>query len=350
MSIIVNDNIDHTKQRGVSRVHHQFMDALSCEFGDAIESYRNPYLNLIRDLRSRYIRVPDIGAMYTVWKSKARIFYAPHYGYIESKAKKVITVYDMILERFPNYFSPRYLTYRWEIEDKRRCIERADTIIAISESTANDILEIYPQVDPAMIKVVHLGVDNFFFDAVPNPSIAPYLLYVGHRSQYKNFRRLLTAFGRSGLAHDFELHVISPSGSGFTLDEIAEMQHLSILNRVKLKASASEDELRRSYANAYAFIYPSEAEGFGLPILEALASGTLVATSNHSSMPEVGGTVAFYFDPHDMDSLAGCLQHLAQLGETERATRIASGRIRARGFSWERTRSQVGGIFHDLMA
>jgi glycosyltransferase involved in cell wall biosynthesis len=230
-------------------------------------------------------------------------------------------------------------------------LQRASALCAISEHTAKDMIAIYPEL-AAKISVTQLGVDDFFFEAgdTAKSSSRPYLLYVGHRTPYKNFIQLLAAFGESGLSKQFDLRVISPGKSLYSQEERDLINRHRLNEGIQLLSSPSDSVLRDTYAGAFAFVYPSLYEGFGLPVLEALACGTLVAASNTSSMPEVGGEVALYFDPHHTESIAECLRHIADLPTEERAYRIEQGIARARTFTWERCQRQTVQVLNTLAA
>lgn len=266
---------------------------------------------------------------------RPRLFFSGYYGSARVAAPQVFTVYDMIHE-----------LYVGAMDEKRRCLERATALIAISHNTAADIVRIYPQVDPAKITVTHLGVDDAFF--APRRSAAPerpYFLFVGTRVGSKNFLRLARAFAASGVGESFDLRVVSRSGA-FSAEERAAIGDAP----VTLQAPLSEDDLIDAYANAHALLYPSEYEGFGLPILEAMAAGTLVAASRAASMPEVGGEAAFYFNPLDEQSIAQSIATMARLPREAREARIAEGLRWARTFTWARCEAQTMALFEKLLS
>jgi len=334
-------------QRGVARYFRQVIDGLITHFGQQVTIFSAQ----ARDYGSaRHIRaIPrfrgsgrlmiykaneHLAAWYAE-RERAAVFYSPYFGNAQTKAAPAFTVYDMIFELYPQHFPDAVITQSFILE-KKRCFERAALLLAISQSTARDITACYPKIDSSKIVTTLLGVDDFFFAADRQPSCnqKPYLLYVGDRGGYKNFRRLLQAFGQSGLAKDFDLRVISPGPAGFGVDEVELLQCYHLENSVHLQLAVSDTSLRDSYAGATVFVYPSEYEGFGLPLLEAMASGTVVTTSNTSSMPEIGGDVAFYFDPFSVESIAGCLWRSVNLTSDERCLRIAQGIDRAHTFTW----------------
>jgi glycosyltransferase involved in cell wall biosynthesis len=218
--------------------------------------------------------------------------------------------------------------------------------LPISKSSARDLQEYYPNLSPERIKVVYLGVDSLFFEPHQyRPLQKPYFLFVGNRELYKNFLRFIVAFGKSGLKKDFDLRLVFPYQSDFTDDEIEIIRRYRLDGCIKTEYAITDEELKRRYAHSFAFVYPSEYEGFGLPVVEALASGTLVLTSNVSSLPEVGGTAPLYFDPVSVDAIVNALETASQMPDSARQERILEGNHWAAQFTWENSqRSFVNAI------
>ena len=212
---------------------------------------------------------------------------------LDVHAKRVLTVYDMIHEKFmPNTHTP---------ERKRASIARADIILCISECTRRDLLDFYPNVASKTF-VTPLGA------SVPSGSLQrysqleePYILFVGNRAGYKNYNGLLKAYaGCPDLYRRVKLVVWG--GGEWTHQEIAQINKLGMQNHiVKLSDSVNLNSL---YQHAETFVFPSLYEGFGLPLLEAMANGCPVACSNASCFPEVAGDEAVYFDPNCTTSIA----------------------------------------------
>lgn len=360
VNIFLNDNISFlAAQGGIVRYFRRIIDGVVVSFGKnavVFSSEQRDYglakVMHPRQLGPRQRRlIHDFQASIAAWHKQATIFVSPYYGNAWTTAAEVFTVHDMIAELMPEFFSRKQINIRRFIAEKKRCLERAVKLIAVSESTARDIVAYYPHIDPAKIVVIHHGVDACFFERitpVKNVSQKPYFLFVGTRSIYKNFLRLLIAFGQSGLAKTFDLRVISPREVHFSSEEMVYIHKYHLQESVHLMTAVSDDVLREQYQGAVALVYPSEYEGFGFPVIEAMASGTLVATSRTSSLPEVGGDVAFYFDPYQTDAIADCLLQITSLSTPERAARIEQGIARARTFTWERCQQQTVDVLQAL--
>ncbi len=257
-----------------------------------------------------------------------------------TRTPTVVTVYDMIQERFRDLFhDPGHDRF---LARKKRCVTGAARVLAISEATKADVCDLYA-LPPERVTVTPLAADNAYWQAHATPAAAagfrdrcglpePYLLFVGARAGYKNFDRLAEAFARWKNRDALMLAVV---GGPWTPEEDALLDRLRIRDRVTHCGRVDNDELAGAYAGAAAFVYPSRYEGFGLPPLEAMACGAPVAASAAGSIPEVVGDAAELFDPEDVDAIAAALTRVVEPARAE-ALR-AAGRRRIGAFSWDRT-------------
>jgi glycosyltransferase involved in cell wall biosynthesis len=251
-----------------------------------------------------------------------------------ARGRLVITVFDMIHELFPHYFRAQDPIR----ERKRRSVAAADHLLCISQRTADDLVQIL-DVPRGKITVTYLGFSDSFSGALEHSvadlrSERPYFLYVGERAGYKNFGRLVEAYGASPrLKRDFDL--VAFGGSPFSAAELERIGALKLRPDSIRRQVGPDAELARAYAGAVAFVYPSEYEGFGIPPLEAMSRGCPVACSNTSSIPEVVGDAGEYFDPACTDSIRAALERLAD-DEARRRALIDAGRVQCGVFSWDR--------------
>jgi glycosyltransferase involved in cell wall biosynthesis len=266
-------------------------------------------------------------------------------------ALSIVTVYDMIHERYPKYLAGSPFIIRL----KAASVAAADHVICISESTRRDVLAIY-DIPDERVSVTHLGFDalrslltgepptNFKVRALG--ADAPYLLYVGSRVNYKNFRGLLDAYAASAsLRADFFL--LCFGGGDFTGAERAAISKAGVEGRVRY-LGGSDAVLAACYAHASLFVCPSLYEGFGIPVLEAMSLECPVACSNSSSLPEVVGDAATLFDPRDRDSIRSALESV--LDSPSAATALKErGRIRSQLFSWRSCAEKTIGIYRQVL-
>jgi glycosyltransferase involved in cell wall biosynthesis len=241
-----------------------------------------------------------------------------------------VTVYDMILERFLAD-QPRL---QRQIEGKRRIVERADVVFVISEQTRRDVIELlgveqertiltYPASDLASVPAAMLS---------PELMDRPFLAYVGPRSKYKNFRLLLEAY-RDSCWLRRDLRVICLGGGPFLEPELAFMAEHGLTESF-VHVSGDDRILKALYEQAVALVWTSRYEGFGIPPLEAMEIGCPVLCAPTSSMPEVVGDAALFFDPDRPDELAERLRLVAD--DTGLRSRLVErGQARARRFSWD---------------
>ena len=280
---------------------------------------KSPYRAL-----SRYFSRPPRRSTVEVFNST---FYLPRLLPDYPKAKHVVTVFDLIPELMPE--TRRRLDF---LTRKRAYLLSADHIICISESTRRDLLRICPEVK-APITIAYPGVSEIF--RVPGlrtsdlPS--PYILHVGNRSGYKDGMAVARAF--SAIAKSFpDLTLLYVGGGALRRSEVQLLRDLGITARVR-QVSISDDEMPTVYQQALITVYPSHYEGFGLPVVEAMAAGSPVLLSDTSSLPEVGGTAARYFPPGDVDYLAGLMNDVLA-DEVQRGEMALRGRERSLMFTW----------------
>jgi glycosyltransferase involved in cell wall biosynthesis len=257
-------------------------------------------------------------------------FYLPHGLASTRGAKRIVTVHDMIPELMPH--TRRRLDL---LTLKKRYVEQADHIICISEATKTDLLAVYGEVRPP-ISVVYHGVDPKFQPDVARVIGLPeqYILMVGNRDQYKDGAVLIRAFGR--IATEFpNVHLVCVGGGTWTREERSQIDELGLTDRA-VQTSLSDELMPAAYANARVFVFPSRFEGFGLPAVEAMASGTPTILAEATSLPEVGGDAALYFAPGDDAALAEGLTRV--LGDPVLAADLARcGLERSRAFTWQAT-------------
>lgn len=273
--------------------------------------------------------------------------YYSSYRLAPKQSKTVITVYDMIPEKLHSFFGKSQTDD--VLSSKATAIKRADKIICISENTKKDLLE-FLDVDPNKISVVYLGsainkLNSDRFDKLSNQS-KPYILYVGSRNSYKNFQGLLQAYAISNLAKDFQL--VCFGGDPFSRRELALINQLHLIEGQVMYVSGDDKKLASFYSNASAFVYPSLYEGFGIPLLEAMSCDCPVVCSNTSSMPEVAGNAAEFFDPYDPDSIAHGLKKVLYSHQRSQEL-IRLGQEQVQHFSWDACAEQTRSIYLSLV-
>lgn len=246
----------------------------------------------------------------------------------------VVTVYDLINVIFPQYF--RGWGYDLFRRIQRRSIESADRVIAISETTARDIKE-HLDIPAERILCVPNGVATLFrrldtIDRQQLPTDKPYILYIGHRFHYKNFGLLAGAYCKWSHRADFDLVAV---GSAWSSHERDIFQSAGVMNSVHTVSNAGDTQLVNLYNAAAAFAYPSLYEGFGLPLLEAMACGCPIVASRIPSSIEVAQDYPVYFEPTDIDGLLHALDQATHFQLTTEQRKL--GNDVHKRYSWEST-------------
>ncbi|MGI9091088.1 MAG: glycosyltransferase family 4 protein [Gemmatimonadaceae bacterium] len=252
----------------------------------------------------------------------------------------VVTIYDMIHERFPKYFPDAAA-----VSSRKACaVERAAHIVCISESTRRDLIELL-HVDPRRVSVVHLG-SSMSLTSFPTSDSArdrPYLLHVGDRGLYKNFSALLQAMAL--LPQSIKsLRLVLFGGGPITPSERCEIAQLGLRADLIEQISGDDAVLADLYVHAAALVYPSLYEGFGIPLIEAMACGCPVVCGNNSSLAEVAGDAAQLCDPSSPESLAHAIACVIE--SPERATELRErGFLQSAAFSWDRCAEETYSIY-----
>jgi glycosyltransferase involved in cell wall biosynthesis len=270
-------------------------------------------------------------------------FYNPYFlEYIGNKPF-VLTILDLIYEKFRNDDIAKK-----ERESKILLSKKASKIIAISESTKKDAIEILG-IPEGKIEVIHLGnslkneaiEDQDFVAKLPSR----YILFVGGRIDYKNFNSFYDAL-LPLLRNDKSLHLVC-TGHPFTPQENIKFNINGVVDQVHF-IFAEEKDFATLYSRALSFVFPSKYEGFGIPILEAFACECPVICSNLSSLPEVAGDAALYIDPNNVQGMTDVLNRVVN-DESLRKSLIVKGTRRLEDFSWQKTAEQTYKVYESVI-
>lgn len=256
------------------------------------------------------------------------------------------TIHDLAFRRFPETFPANH---RWKLNFMlEAAIRKADRLIAVSESTKRDLLEFFPSLSDRDIRVIHHGFDAEFFGAriseaerdrtLSRHGLGPgsYALYVGALQPRKNLVRLIEAFSQAKERIPEMRIVLAGEPAWLSEGILAAREKSPYRDDIILTGRVSFTDLRALYQGARLFVFPSLYEGFGLPILEAFASGIPVLTANNSSLREVAGTAAVYADASDSASIGDGMVRLWS-DETLRRACLEKSLTELGRFSWDKT-------------
>jgi glycosyltransferase involved in cell wall biosynthesis len=291
---------------------------------------------------------------WVVRRERPDVYHAPHYVLpVGVMSRSVVTIHDCIHLMFPQYL-PNRIASAYARTAMWAAARQSDRILTVSEASKRDILHFF-NVRPEKIVVVHNAIDDHFWVTPSEEQVARvreryqldhrFILYVGNIKPHKNLVRLIEAFNalRTGELQDVKLLIIG--------DEISKLpalrravHHYKLHKHVRFLGYLPDETLVILYRLAAVFVFPSLYEGFGLPPLEAMASGTPVVTSNLSSLPEVAGGAAELVDPYDVDSIVHGMRRV--LCDPALAAEMSrKGLARAREFSWEQSVSKTREVY-----
>jgi glycosyltransferase involved in cell wall biosynthesis len=302
-----------------------------------------------------------------------QIFHGPDFRIPKrGRYRKVVTIHDLVI-REPDLVDERFA--REGIEKMERTLLRCNParIITVSEFTRSRLLEYYPSLEP-ITRAIPLGVDLAKFADPAHADTArstpahteaehsaptrsglppeldgrPYLLSVGSVEKRKNLVNTIAAFELSRRAHP-DLRLLVAGGGGHGADEIeAAIARSPAAGSIVRLGFVDDALLAALYRNAACFVYPSLYEGFGLPVLEAMAAGAPVVTSNRGALAEVAGTAALTADPLDPASIAAAVLTILDSPE-RRATLISAAHARAAAHTWQRTTDATMEVYREAM-
>ncbi len=283
------------------------------------------------------------------------LFHSPDFALPPVRqARTVLTVHDLSFMRVPECSQPSLRSYLLRVVPPS--VRRADVVLADSQSTRNDVIELLGA-SPDRVRVVYPGVDARFQRVQDAPALAAvrqryrlpehFMLGVGTLQPRKNLPRLIQAYAQLGADPDAKL--VIAGGTGWMYEDIfRRVEELGLQNRVCFPGYVADEDLPALYTLAELFVFPSLYEGFGLPPLEAMACGTPVVASNVSSLPEVVGDAALMVDPRDVGALAGAMQR-ALSDPSLRSVMVQRGLAQARDFTWARAAEQLLQVYRGIL-
>jgi glycosyltransferase involved in cell wall biosynthesis len=350
--------------RGLARLPRDHEYSLICQPEDA-EFVRalGPNFTAVPDSSGNYSIREQLSIPYDLWRMKADVFHAPHYVLPPlAPGKSVVTIHDCIHLRFPQYL-PNRIAHEYAKVFLTNAARKAVKVLTVSDASKRDIIH-FLGTPAEKIEVVYNGFD----ERLTTPSTedvarvrerfqlhSPFILYAGNIKPHKNVDRLIDAFAAlkaRGAANsspeifDVKLLIIGDDVSKYS--NLRRLVHRHQLHQyVRFLGFVPDDTLAVLYRLACVFVFPSLYEGFGLPPLEAMASGTPVITSNVSSLPEVVGDAALMIDPQDADGLAMAMERVLTT-PTLRDDLIRRGHERVKAFSWERSVARIHDIYNEV--
>jgi len=280
------------------------------------------------------------------------LFYSPDFVLPPTlpSTRTLLTVHDLSFLHYPDHFVPKLVRYLSRAVP--RAIERADCVLADSQATRNDLIELLGA-PPDKVEVLYSGVSPRFQPQAEEGEAEhirtryglderPYVLAVGTVQPRKNYAMLMRAFVRAAA----EAVLVIAGGPGWLCEDIFALAD-QYPDQVRMPGFVDDGDLPALYRGAALLAFPSLYEGFGLPVLEAMACATPVLCSNQSSLPEVAGDAALLLDPNDEEAWAGSIRSLLK-DPARRQAMAAAGLARAAAFTWEHAAKQLLGLMERI--
>ena len=285
------------------------------------------------------------------------LFHSPDFVLppVRGQIPTLLTVHDLSFLHFPDTFTPSLVAYLNKVVP--RSVKRASHVLADSEATKSDLLQAY-DVPAEKVTVLYSGVSNDF-RPVSDKRLLRHVRQkygIGERSDVfsvstlqprKNYQMLIRAFKMVAARRPHTL--VIAGGKGWLYEQIVdEIAHQELEGRVLLVGFAADEDLPALYSGASLFAYPSVYEGFGLPLLEAMACGVPVLNSSASCLPEVAGDATVQLSPHDQQAWSEAMVSLLE-DSPRRASMVAAGFLQARRFTWARAAQELRSLYARLL-
>jgi glycosyltransferase involved in cell wall biosynthesis len=298
------------------------------------------------------------GFAWRLWRHRLDLFHATHYVLPPlPRGRAVVTIHDIIHLLYPQ-FLPNRVAHLYVRIMIRRALKRADRIITVSHNSKRDLVDHFG-VAPARVEVIYNGVSRGFRPDVPVEERrrvagklglpSPYLLFLGGDRPHKNARNVIRAFAearrRGPLPHALVLAGPMPRNEGRVAALISALDLGAAIRRTGIVDDADMPGL---FAGADAFLYPTLYEGFGLPVIEAMACGTPVLTSSTSALQEIAGGHALLVDPMDAGAIAAGIVTLST-DPAKRAELAKMGLARAADFSWDKAAEATLSVYANIL-
>ena len=295
-----------------------------------------PYARAVRDsIKRMRLRVG--------WeKYSDYVYWEPNFILQACNEKAVATIHDLSYLRYPTFHPPERV--RWLEAGMEQTVSRATRLVTVSEFSKSEIVDAFP-VSPQQIEIVPPGVSENYFAQSSEQSLTEvrrrlklprnYVLSVGTLEPRKNIKGLIDAHQGLPATVRRNFPLVLAGGKGWQSSEVDKRTARAVARGEVIRLGyVAEKDLPALYQAASLFVYPSFYEGFGMPVLEALASGAPVITSNRASLPEVAGHYALLVEPNDIDALTQALARTLEAGPSDRDSQ-AEAIAYARGFTWE---------------
>jgi glycosyltransferase involved in cell wall biosynthesis len=344
--------------RQLARLDHDSEYVLLCHEPDlGVAAQLGANFRAVLEPSPNYSIREQIHVPWVLHRERPDVFHAPHYVLPPAaQCRSVVTIHDCIHLMFPQYL-PNRAAYLYARGMMWTAVRRSHRILTVSEASKRDIIHFF-NVPPEKIVVVYNAIDERFSVAPAAEDIErvreryqlshKFVLYAGNIKPHKNLVRVIEAFDtlRQRGFDDLKLLIIGDEISKVPALRRAVHTH-KLHKHVRFLGYLPDETLAILYRLAAVFVFPSLYEGFGLPPLEAMASGTPVVTSNVSSLPEVAGGAAVLVDPYDVAAIVSGIERV--LTDPELAAELRTrGIARAREFSWERSVARTHELYQEI--